>query len=220
MTQTFPKTNRNRVKRLAERGHYDTATLYPIIDEALICHVSFVDNGQPFIIPTLHARDNNRILLHGSQASRMLRHLEAGGEVCIAFTLVDGLVLARSVFHHSINYRSAVIFGKGERLEGREEQYQALELFMNKLMPQRWDDTRVPNEVEMLQTTIVAVPIDSASAKIRTGSPKDDAEDMDLNTWAGVLPFQPAYGTPIPDSDLKEGIAVPDYILNYNLKRP
>jgi uncharacterized protein len=220
MTQTFPKTNRNRVKRLAERGHYDADVIYPIIDEALICHVSFMHDGQPFIIPTLHARDNDRILLHGSQANRMLRHLEAGGEVCIAFTLVDGLVIARSVFHHSINYRSAVVFGKGELIEGKEAQYQALEVFMDKFMPERWNDSRVPNEVEMVQTTIVSVPIESASAKVRVGPPKDDAEDFESPYWSGVLPFQASYGTPITDPTLKEGIEVPDYVRNYRLKRP
>jgi uncharacterized protein len=220
MQKEYPKTIRNRVKRLAERGHYDADTIYPIIDEALICHVSFVHEGQPFIIPTLHARIDDTILLHGSQANRMLRHLEAGGEVCIAFTMVDGLVLARSVFHHSINYRSAVVFGKGEVIEGKEAQYKALEVFMEKFMPERWDDNRAPNDTEMLQTTIVSVPIESASAKVRVGPPKDDAEDLDLPYWAGVLPVQMNYGTPVADPSLKEGIAVPDYIRHYTLKRP
>jgi hypothetical protein len=207
----FPKEGRNRVKRLAERGHYESAEIYPIVDEALICHVGFVIDDQPFVIPTLHARDGDRILLHGSQASRMLRHLEAGGMVCITVTIVDGLVLARSVFHHSVNYRSAVLYGRGERIpEG--EQYAALELFMERCLPGRWAEARLPTSVEMKQTTVVAVPIESASAKVRSGPPKDNVEDMDWPIWAGVLPLSLQSGTPIPDAQALPAMELPDYL--------
>lgn len=215
MSQEFPVDARNKIKRLPARGHYDAETIYPIIDEALICHVGFEVDGQPFVIPTLHARDGDRILLHGSQASRMLRHLEAGGKTCITITLVDGIVLARSVFHHSINYRSVMIFGQGQPIVGEQAQYQALEVFMERLLPERWADTRVPNEIEMKQTTIVAVEIESASAKIRVGPPKDDEEDLNLPVWAGVLPIRQVYGEPIADPLLREGIEVPDYVRRY-----
>lgn len=217
MTANFPKTARNQVKRLSKRGHYDAATIYPIIDEALICHVGFVLDGQPFVIPTLHARDGDTILLHGAKASRLLRHLEAGGSVSITCTLVDGIVLARSVFHHSMNYRSAVVFGQGQRIEGDEERLRALEVFTEKLMPGRWADAREPNRVEMKQTTVVAVPIESASAKVRVGPPSDEEADYDLPVWAGVLPVGMAVGAPIADERLRDGIEVPDYIQTYQL---
>jgi hypothetical protein len=207
----FPKDSRNKVKRLAERGRYEAAEIYPIVDEALICHVGFVVDEQPFVIPTLHARNGDRILLHGSQASRMLRHLEAGGAVCITATIVDGLVLARSVFHHSVNYRSAVLYGHGERIP-ESEQYAALEVFMERCLPGRWAEARLPNEIEMKQTTVVSVPIESASAKVRSGPPKDDAEDMDWPIWAGVLPLSLQAGTPIPDAQALPGMELPDYL--------
>lgn len=218
MSQTFSKTTRNKVKRLPERGHYDSAVIYPIIDEALICHVGFVQDGQPFVIPTLHARQGDRILLHGAKGSRLLRHVASGGEVCIAITLMDGIVLARSVFHHSINYRSAVIFGRGSLIEGEEARLEAMEQFTERLIPGRWRDARPPNPVELKQTTILAVAIESASAKIRTGPPKDDEEDLALPVWAGVLPLSQTFGVPIADPDLKAGTEIPDYIDNYTRK--
>jgi uncharacterized protein len=218
MSQVFSKTTRNKVKRLPDRGYYDSSVIYPIIDEALICHVGFVQDNQPYIIPTLHARQGDRVLLHGAKGSRLLRHVGSGGDVCIAITLMDGIVLARSVFHHSINYRSVVIFGKGELIEGEEARLEAMESFTERLIPGRWQDARPPNPVELKQTTIVAVTIESASAKIRTGPPKDDEEDIGLPVWAGVLPLSQISGAPIADPSLKAGIEIPDYIHNFARK--
>ena len=212
MAEPFPKTPRNRVKRHPERGRYDPAEIYPIVDAALICHVGFVYDQQPVVIPTLHARQGDTILLHGAKGSRLLRHVEAGGDVCITITLVDGIVLARSVFNHSINYRSAVIFGRGTPLDGEQARLEALAAFTERLVPGRWADARQPSAVELKQTSIVAVPIESASAKIRSGPPKDDAEDMELPVWAGVLPLYQASGSPVADPDLQPGVEVPEYI--------
>ncbi|MEO7911677.1 MAG: pyridoxamine 5'-phosphate oxidase family protein [Roseiflexaceae bacterium] len=217
MTDAFAKTVRNKVKRLPERGHYDAATIYPIVDAALICHVGFAFEGQPFVIPTLHARQDDTILLHGAKGSRLLRHIQSGGEVCITITLVDGIVLARSVFHHSINYRSAVLFGKGAVIVDAQAQLQALEVFTERLIPGRWQDARPPNALELKQTTVVAVQIESASAKIRTGPPSDEAEDLDLPIWAGVLTLRQIAGAPLADSQLMRGVELPDYIRNFDI---
>lgn len=215
MNDVFPQTLRNKVQRKPARGHYDTATIYPIVDEALVCHVGFVQDGQPYVIPTLHARQGDRLLLHGSRASRLMRHLAAGGEVCITITLVDGIVLARSVFHHSINYRSVVIFGRGETIADPAERLAALEAFTERLVPGRWQEARPPNPVELKQTAVVAVPIDTASAKIRSGPPGDDEADMDLPIWAGVLPLQQIVGFPLPDPALPDGVDLPASVRQY-----
>lgn len=217
MSETFAKTSLNKVKRLPERGHYDAATIYPIVDAALLCHVGFAIDNQPYIIPTLHARQGDTILLHGAKGSRLLRHIQSGGPVCITVTVMDGIVLARSVFHHSINYRSAVLFGTGAVVEGDEARLRALEAFTERLIPGRWADARPPSPVELKQTTIVAVPIESASAKIRTGPPKDEAEDMDLPVWAGVLPLQYVAGAPIADDQLSPAVELPEYIRDYHV---
>jgi uncharacterized protein len=218
VTDTFPKTARNKVKRLAERGHYDAAIIYPIVDAALICHVGFAIEGQPYIIPTLHARQGDTILLHGAKGSRLLRHIQSGGEVCITITLVDGIVLARSVFHHSINYRSVVLFGKGAVIVGEQEQLQALEVFTERLIPGRWHDARLPNALELKQTLVVAVHIESASAKIRTGPPGDEADDLDLPVWAGVLPLRQIAGAPLADPQLKPTVELPAYIRDFDVR--
>ncbi|MDQ2995860.1 MAG: pyridoxamine 5'-phosphate oxidase family protein [Chloroflexota bacterium] len=218
MTDAFPKTARNKVKRLPERGHYDAATIYPIVDAALICHVGFVLEGQPFVIPTLHARQDDTILLHGAKGSRLLRHIQSGGEVCITITHVDGIVLARSVFHHSINYRSAVLFGKGALIVDAQAQLQALEAFTERLLPGRWQDARPPNALELKQTTVIAVQIESASAKLRTGPPGDEADDLDLPVWAGVLPLRQITGAPLADPQLSPSIELPDYIRDFDLR--
>jgi uncharacterized protein len=215
VSQAFSITARNKVKRHPERGSYDSATIYPIIDEALICHVGFVQDGQPFVIPTLHARQADTILLHGAKGSRLLRHIEAGGDVCITITLLDGIVLARSVFSHSINYRSAVLFGRGQIVVEEAECLRALEAFTERLIPGRWQDARPPNPVELKQTTIVAVAIEGASAKIRSGPPKDGEADLDLPVWAGVLPLHQVAGAPIADPQLSTEVDVPAYIRNY-----
>ena len=214
----FAKTTRNQVKRIPKRGQYDKETIYNIIDNALICHVGFVQDSQPFVIPTLHARQGDNLLLHGARSSRMIKHLQVGNPVCITITLVDGLVLARSVFHHSVNYRSVVLFGQGH-LVPDEEKMEGLELFTERIMPGRWDDARQPNAQELKATSIVSIPIESASAKVRIGPPGDDDEDYELPIWAGVVPIREQVGTPQADPKLRDGIPVPDYIINYVKER-
>ncbi len=214
----FQTTEHNRVVRVPDRGHYDRATIYPIIDEALICHVSFVQDGRPFVIPTLHAREGDRLLLHGATTSRLIRHVAAGNEVSVAMTLVDGLVLARSVFHHSVNYRSVVLFGRGE-LAGDDEKMAQLERFTEKLIPGRWADARQPNAKELKATAVVAIPIDLASAKVRTGGPHDDAEDYALPVWAGVLPIEQHFLPPETDPAMTSATPVPGYVTDYLAQR-
>lgn len=215
---TFPKTDRNAVTRMPARGAYDRATIHAIVDEALICHVSFVEDGLPCIIPTLHARHGDEILLHGAKASRLLKHAQAGGELAIAITLVDGIVVARSTFHSSMNYRSAVLFGRGRPITDESERLAALAAFTEHLIPGRWCDSRAPTPLEMNATAIVAVFIDSASAKIRTGPPGDDVEDYTTDFWSGVLPIRQQVLAPQDDPTLRAGIAAPNYITRY--RRP
>lgn len=208
----YDRTPRNQVKRLPDRGHYDYETIYAVLDGALICHVAFVQGEQPFVIPTLHARDGDSLLLHGASTSRMMQHIRAGHPVSIAATLVDGIVLARSVFHHSINYRSALVFGRGAAIEDPDEKMAALARFTERLLPGRWEDAREPNPQELKATLIVRVAIESASAKSRSGPPKDDAEDLELPVWAGVLPLRQQFGALVPAPDLRLEIAVPGYL--------
>ncbi len=203
---------------MPERGYYDAATIYPIVDAALICHVGFVLEDQPFVIPTLHARLDDTILLHGAKGSRLLRYIQTGGEVCITITHIDGIVLARSVFHHSINYRSAVLFGKGAVIVDAQAQLQALQAFTERLIPGRWHDARQPNALELKQTTVIAVQIESASAKIRTGPPSDEIDDLELPVWAGVLPLRQSAGVPLADPQLKPGVELPDYIRDFDIQ--
>lgn len=211
---TFPKTKMNQVVRVPERGKYDKETIYPIIDEAMICHVGLVQNDQPVVIPTLHARDGDNLLLHGATTSRLINYVEAGNKVSVAITLVDGLVLARSVFHHSINYRSVVLFGRGSLVPDADKM-RCLEVFTERLLPGRWNDARIPNQKEMKATAVVSIPIELASAKIRSGPPGDDEEDMSLPVWAGVLPIKQQVLPPQNDPQLKDGIPVPDYLADY-----
>lgn len=215
----FEKTAVNKVKRVPDRGSYDAASIYPIVDDSLICHVGFVDHGRAVVIPTIHARDNDKILLHGSSKSRMMMHIAAGNEVCITITHLDGLVLARSVFHHSMNYRSAVLYGKGIIIEDADAKMRALQIFTDKLIPGRWDDARQPTPLESKATTIVEIPIELASAKVRVGPPGDDDEDYALDVWAGVLPMRKIFGDLVVDPRLKEGIDVPQYINDYAASR-
>lgn len=210
----FTPTDKNRVRRMPTRGAYDTATIYPIVDAALICHVGLVQDGEPVVIPTLHARRGDEILLHGATTSRLMQYAAAGHPLCLTMTLVDGLVLARSVFHHSVNYRSAVLFGRGQ-LVPDDQKLAYLAHFTEKLLPGRWDDVRTPNAAEFKATAVVAVTIESASAKVRTGPPKDDEEDYALPVWAGVLPIQQAFGALEADPQLTEEIAVPGYLQAY-----
>jgi hypothetical protein len=216
---SFPITPQNRVKRLPKRGSYDAATIYPILDEAMICHVGFVQDGQPYMIPTLHARDGDTLLLHGATTSRMLQHAAAGHPLCVTVTLIDGVVLARSVFHHSINYRSAVVFGVGTPIEDADAKMAALARFTDKLLPGRWADARPPNEVELKATAVVAVDMLSASAKVRTGDPGDDEEDIALPIWAGVIPLALHAGAPIPAPNLAADVPLPDYLAAYVKQR-
>jgi nitroimidazol reductase NimA-like FMN-containing flavoprotein (pyridoxamine 5'-phosphate oxidase superfamily) len=179
--------DRIRVKREPQRGRYDRETIDAILDEGLICHLGFEVNGQPYVIPTLHARVGDRLYVHGSSASRALRHAGAGAPVCVTVTIFDGLVLAKSVFNHSVNYRSAVIFGTA-RVVPDEEKREALHALTNQLVPGRWDEARQPTDQELKATWILAVPIEEASAKVRTGGPEDEPEDLDLPVYAGVVP--------------------------------
>jgi nitroimidazol reductase NimA-like FMN-containing flavoprotein (pyridoxamine 5'-phosphate oxidase superfamily) len=205
-------TDRSRVRRLPKRGVYERDTVDAILDEALICHVGFVHDGAPVVIPTLHARVDDRLYLHGSAASRMLRTLETGVPVCVTATLVDGLVLARSAFHHSVNYRSVVVFAEARPVEPDTERLKALELFTNKMVPGRWADVRPPSRQELKGTKVLQPPLDEASAKVRTGPPIDDDEDHDLPVWAGVLPLATRVAQPVPDPRLDPAIEMPGYV--------
>lgn len=214
--ERFEQTARTTVKRLPKRADYSHEKIYEILDEGFVCHVGFVTNSQPFVIPTAYARVEDRLYVHGSAASRMLKTLSEGIDVCITVTLVDGLVLARSAFHNSLNYRSVVVFGKATVIEEYDQKMAALRAFTEHILPNRWDMVRPPNEREMKMTTVLAVPLTEASAKIRTGPPIDDEEDYELNVWAGVLPIRLQTDDAIRDDRLKAGIALPDEIRNYS----
>lgn len=207
---------RTTVRRLPQRADYDRATVEAILDEALICHIGYVVEGSPVVIPTIHWRDGNELYFHGSAASRMLRSLERGVDACVTVTLLDGLVMARSAFHHSMNYRSVVVVGKARAVTDREERLRALAALVEHVCAGRNKDVRPPNESELRQTLVLALPINEASAKIRTGGPVDDEEDYALGTWAGVIPLRLTPQTPIADERLKDGIEVPEYAANYS----
>ncbi len=211
----FPKTARNRVKRLPERAQYDSETIYRILDEALICHVGIAQDNQPFVIPTIHARRGDTLLLHGATTSRLLQHIQAGNPICVATTLLDGLVVARGIFHNSMNYRSVVLFGVGRVLADPQEKYAALFALTERVMPGRWEDARLPNKKELKATTIIEMPIQSATAKMRVGGPKDDAEDYESDWWAGVIPIQQNFLAPQPDEKLTRAIPIPRYLKKY-----
>jgi nitroimidazol reductase NimA-like FMN-containing flavoprotein (pyridoxamine 5'-phosphate oxidase superfamily) len=215
----FPQTDRTTLKRLPKRGVYDRRLVYGILDEGFICHVGFAVEGQPFVIPTGYARVDEQLFIHGSQVSRMLRTLSSGIDVCVAVTLVDGLVLARSAFHHSINYRSVVIFGRATIVDDRQAKLAALFAFSEQVIPGRWNDVREPTEQELRATTVLALPLIEVSAKVRTGPPIDDDEDYALNVWAGVLPLKIAAGAPVSDPRLPETIAPPSYTLGYSREK-
>jgi len=212
---SFPITARNKVRRMPKRGHYDRPTVHAIIDEALVCHVAFAMDGVPTVIPTLHARRDDTLLLHGAKTSRLLQHVGAGHPVSVAMTLIDGIVLARSVFHHSMNYRSVVLHGSGTMLETEAEKLAALEAFAEHIARGRWADARRPTKKELKATSVVAIPIDLAAAKIRTGPPLDDDEDYALPIWAGVLPLSLRAGRAIPDPRLDHEIDAPPYVRRY-----
>jgi nitroimidazol reductase NimA-like FMN-containing flavoprotein (pyridoxamine 5'-phosphate oxidase superfamily) len=215
----FIKTEKNSIKRLPKRGYYDRETIYRILDEALICHVGFAQAGQPYVIPINFARVNDSLILHGAKASRLLKHIEAGHPVCVEATIVDGLVLARSVFHHSVNYRSVVVFGRGRLVEDEREKLAALEAVTEHLVPGRWQEARLPNRKELNATSVVSIQIDEASAKVRVGPPVDDEEDYTLPVWAGVLPLREMPLAPMQDELQSEDVSLPAYVTGYSRKR-
>jgi nitroimidazol reductase NimA-like FMN-containing flavoprotein (pyridoxamine 5'-phosphate oxidase superfamily) len=208
-------TPRTQLRRLPNRGSHDPETVHAILDAAFLAHVGFSVNGQPFVIPTLYGRDGDKLNLHGSAASRMLLELETGVPACVTVTLVDGLVLARSAFHHSMNYRSVVAFGTARKIAEPERKTQALRVIADHLIAGRWNDVRVPNEKELKATTVLEFSIEEASAKLRTGPPGDEEEDYALPVWAGILPLQLEPKTPVPDPRLAAGVNVPEYVLRY-----
>jgi len=210
--QALPVSDRTRVRRLAERGRYETETIHAILDEALICHVGFVVDGQPVVIPTIHWREGDTLYFHGSAASRMLRSLRDGVDACVTVTLLDGLVLARSAFHHSMNYRSVVVFGKAREVR-EDEKVRVLDSLVEHVVRGRSKEVRAPNLKELRQTLVLALPIDEASAKIRTGGPVDDEEDYALPVWAGVLPLTLTPGEPVADRGVTG--EVPGYVREY-----
>jgi uncharacterized protein len=216
MTQPFTPTSRTKVQRLPDRGKYDRETVHAILDRGFVCHVGFVVDAQPFVIPTNYARIDETLYLHGSSASRMLKTLSGGAPVCVTVTHVDGLVLARSAFHHSVNYRSVVALGVAYLIEAPEEKMRALEAFTNHVMPRRWNDIRTPTDLELKATSVLALQLDEVSAKVRVGPPKDDAEDYSLPIWAGVLPLMVVPGAPIDDPKLLAGLTVPANVRNYS----
>ena len=208
-------TQRSQVKRLPKGANYERQVIYDILDEGLICHVGFTVDNQPFVIPTAYGRVKDKIYIHGSPASRMLRTLSKGIEVCVTVTLLDGLVLARSAFHLSMNYRSVVVFGTAEIVKDTEEKLQALEAFTEQIIPGRWAEVRLPNRAELQGTLVLSLPLNEASAKVRTGMPIDDEADYSLPVWAGVLPLQLVAGEAVADEGLLEGMLVPNYVQNY-----
>jgi hypothetical protein len=214
VTTTEP-TERTRVRRLPDRGRYDRETIDAILDEAFFCHVAFAVDGSPRITPTIHARDGDTLYIHGSNASRTLRSLREGAEACVVVTILDGLVLARSAFQHSMNYRSVVVFGRPREVTDPDEKWAAQRVLVEHVVPGRSAEARMPNDREMRQTTILAFSLDEASAKVRTGPPKDDEEDYDLPVWAGVLPLRLVPQAPVPDPKLRGDPEVPAYVRNY-----
>jgi nitroimidazol reductase NimA-like FMN-containing flavoprotein (pyridoxamine 5'-phosphate oxidase superfamily) len=211
-------TELTRVRRHPERGVYDRSQIDAILDEALFCHVAWVSDGRPRVIPTIHVRVGDTLYVHGSQASRTLRALRDGSEVCIAVTLLDGLVLARSVFNHSMNYRSVVLYGRAREVTDPDEKWNAQSALVEHVVRGRTAEARMPNDRELRQTAILALPLDEVSAKVRSGPPKDDEEDLDLPVWAGILPFHTVVGEPLDSPDLAPGITPSPVVRDY--RRP
>ncbi len=207
-------TTRSELRRLPNRGSHQPETIHAILDAAFLAHVGFQTNGQPFVIPTLYGREGDTLYLHGSAASRMLGELAAGAPACVTVTLLDGLVLARSAFHHSLNYRSVVAFGTARRIEDPERKTRALRIISEHLLPGRWNDVRKPNDRELSVTAVLEFSIEEASAKVRQGPASDDEDDYRLPVWAGVVPLSLEPKTPVPDSRLTDAIAMPPYVLD------
>ncbi len=204
----FLKSGRNQVRRIPTRGHYDRETVYAVLDAGFLCHVGFVAESQPYVIPTLYGRDGDDLFLHGAASSRMLRNLDRNGQVCLTVTHVDGLVLARSAFHHSMNYRSAVVFGTAQLVTDAQVKEHGLFVISEQVLAGRWDESRPPNSKELKATSVLRLTIEQASAKIRVGPPSDETEDYNLPIWAGVVPMTNRFGAPIPDPQLDRAIPV------------
>jgi nitroimidazol reductase NimA-like FMN-containing flavoprotein (pyridoxamine 5'-phosphate oxidase superfamily) len=219
MSQPYTPTPRTRLVREAERAVYDREVAYRILDEGFLCHVGFVADGQPFVIPTSYGRQDANLYIHGSAASRMLRNLKESIPVCVTVTLLDGLVLARSIFNHSMNYQSVVILGKATLVDNPVEKLEALRLLSEHIIPGRWADSRQPNERELKATSVLRVPIEEFSAKVRKGPVVDDEEDYSFPTWAGVVPLKMKAGEPINDARLQPGQTVPEYARHYSRRR-
>lgn len=220
VTSAPPPSERVRLRRKRERGDYDRTLIDAILDEALIAHLGIVDeHGQPFVTPTLHARDGDVVYCHGSTASRTLRTLAAGAPACLTVSLIDGLILARSAMHHSANYRSVMLLGHARLVEDVDEKHAALHTIIEHIVPGRWDDVRAPTENEMKATSVLALPIEEVSAKVRMGGPMDDEEDYALDAWAGVIPLRSEPCVPEPDPRLRAGIPVPEYVSAYRRPR-
>jgi uncharacterized protein len=212
LRKSIPPTGRTTLKRLPRRGSYDRRVVYEILDEGLVCHVGFVDAGHPVVIPTTYGRGNNTLYLHGAAASRLLRTLARGQPICVTVTLLDGLVLARSAFHHSMNYRSVVLFGVASVVKDRTAKLRALRAISDHVMPGRWAQVRKPNKAELRQTLVLRMPLTEASAKIRSGPPLDEEADYSLPIWAGEIPLSLISANPVPDPRLSPALAVPNYI--------
>jgi nitroimidazol reductase NimA-like FMN-containing flavoprotein (pyridoxamine 5'-phosphate oxidase superfamily) len=219
MPQPSAPSARTRLVREADRAVYDRAAAYKILDEGFICHVGFVADGQPFVIPTGYGRVGDNFYFHGSAASRMLRRVDEGIPVCVTVTLLDGLVLARSIFNHSMNYRSVVILGTAHAVTDPQEKLEALRLLSEHIIPGRWAESRQPNEKELKATSILQLPIEEFSAKVRQGPVIDDEEDYSFATWAGVVPLTLVASEPIDDTRLKPGLKAPEYARTYTRKR-
>lgn len=213
------KINRTKVNRVPKRAVYDKEIIYKILDETFVCQVAFKINEQVYIIPTAYGRKGDSIFIHGSNKSRMLNSIKSGEEICLSVTLIDGIVAARSIFHHSINYRSVIIFSKGKEIVDSIEKMNAVNIITEHIIPGRWDEARKPNKKELEITSVFEFKIDEASAKIRTGPPVDEKEDYDLNVWAGVIPIKTVTENPIKDEFLSENIPLPDSIKNYSRDR-
>jgi len=214
--ETFTPTQRTTLKRIPKRANYECETVYQILDEGLVCHVGFVVDGQPFVIPTAYGRVEDKLYIHGSPASRMLRSLQEGIPVCITVTLIDGLVLARSAFHHSMNYRSVVVFGTASIVSNPEEKLEALHAFTEHVVRGRWEEVRQPSRSELTGTLVLSLPLVEASAKVRTGPPSDDEADYSIPVWAGEIPLRVVADAPIDDSRLQPEIVLPSYVKNYS----
>jgi uncharacterized protein len=219
MSDNHVPTARTRVAREPHRGVYDRATAYEILDEGSVCHIGFVVDGQPFVIPTGYGRAGDNLYIHGSAASRMLRNLDQGVPVCFTVTLLDGLVLARSIFNHSMNYRSVVVLGTAVSVNDKEEKLKALRTISEHIVPGRWAESRQPNEQELKATLVMRLPISEFSAKVRQGPPIDDEEDYQFPTWAGVIPFELLVGSAIPDPKLDSTYKVPEYVERYSRRK-